>query len=146
MMPLGRPPSRLVTWGMTRALPLCVTVPWHPGTVGPLALFNTQRTQLSKDELDLTFNDHRAAYKSKTTSEVARAYLVLTLCGIKPLVKNNDMLMKLGQKVLGKKLFGMIMKQTFYGHFVAGEDQERIKPTIARMQGSVKSGHVTTNF
>ena len=146
MMPLGRPPSRLVTWGMTRALPLCVTVPWHPGTVGPLALFNTQRTQLSKDELDLTFNDHSAAYKSKTTSEVARAYLVLTLCGIKPLVKNNDMLMKLGQKVLGKKLFGMIMKQTFYGHFVAGEDQERIKPTIARMQGSVKSGHVTTNF
>ena len=134
MMPLGRPPSRLVTWGMTRALPLCVTGPWHPGTVGPLALFNTQRTQLSKDELDLTFNDHRAAYKSKTTSQVARAYLVLTLCGIKPLVKNNDMLMKLGQKVLGKKLFGMIMKQTFYGHFVAGEDQERIKPTIGRMQ------------
>jgi proline dehydrogenase len=43
-------------------------------------------------------------------------------------------LMKLGQRVLGKKLFGMIMKQTFYGHFVAGEDQELIKPTINRMQ------------
>ena len=43
-------------------------------------------------------------------------------------------LMKLGQKVLGKKLFGLMMKQTFYGHFVAGEDQERIKPTIGRMQ------------
>ena len=42
--------------------------------------------------------------------------------------------MKLGQKVLGKKLFGLMMKQTFYGHFVAGEDQERIKPTIGRMQ------------
>ena len=48
--------------------------------------------------------------------------------------------MKLGQKVLGKALFGMIMKQTFYGHFVAGEDQERIKPTISRMQSfGVKS-------
>ena len=95
-MPLGRPPSRLVTWGIStmRPLPLCATVPRHPGTVGPLALFNTQRTQLSKDELDLTFNDHRAAYKSKTTSQVARAYLVLTLCGIKPLVKNNDMVRK----------------------------------------------------
>jgi len=139
-MPLGRPPSRLVTWGITRPLPLCVTVPRHPGTVGPLALFYTQRTQLSKDELDLTFSDHRAAYKSKKTSEVARAYLVLTLCGVKPLVKHNDKLIKLGQKVLGKKLLGMIMKQTFYGHFVAGEDQERIKPTIARMQGfGVKS-------
>ena len=42
--------------------------------------------------------------------------------------------MKLGQKVLGKKLFGLMMKQTFYGHFVAGEDHERIKPTIGRMQ------------
>ena len=29
-------------------------------------------------------------------------------------------LMKLGQKMLGKKLFGEIMKRTFYGQFVAG--------------------------
>ena len=28
--------------------------------------------------------------------------------------------MKLGQKMLGKKLFGEIMKRTFYGQFVAG--------------------------
>jgi len=28
---------------------------------------------------------------SKKTSEVARAYLVLSLCGIGPLVKNNEM-------------------------------------------------------
>ena len=48
--------------------------------------------------------------------------------------------MKLGQMILGKTLFGMVMKQTFYGHFVAGEDQERIKPTISRMQSfGVKS-------
>jgi len=91
-------------------------------------------TTTHKDDLDLTFNDHTAAYKSKKTSEVARAYLVMSLCGVKPLVQHNDKLMKLGQKILGKALFGMIMKQTFYGHFVAGEDQERIKPTIDRMQ------------
>ena len=30
--------------------------------------------------------------------------------------------------------------QTFYGHFVAGEDQEKIKPLISRMQSfGVKS-------
>ena len=29
--------------------------------------------------------------------------------------------MKLGQTVMGKKLFGLLMKQTFYGQFVAGE-------------------------
>jgi len=88
----------------------------------------------------LTFLDNEAAYKSKKTSEVMRAYLVMSLCGIKPLVDHNAKLMKLGQMVLGKTIFGMLMKQTFYGHFVAGEDQERIKPTISRMQSfGVKS-------
>ncbi len=42
--------------------------------------------------------------------------------------------MKLGQTVMGKTMFAALMKQTFYGQFVAGEDQERIKPTIHRMQ------------
>ena len=46
----------------------------------------------------------------------------------------NFQLMKLGQTVLGKNLFGRLMKSTFYGQFVAGEDQERIKPNIHQMQ------------
>lgn len=103
------------------------------------ALFHTSSAD-QKEKLDLTFLDNEAAYKSKKTSEVARAYLVMSLCGIKPLVDHNAKLMKLGQMILGKTLFGMVMKQTFYGHFVAGEDQERIKPTISRMQSfGVKS-------
>jgi len=142
-MSLGRPPSRLVAWGLSRPLPLVVSLPLYPLPLAPahFALFHTNRRPLcSKDELDLTFCDHRAAYKSKKTSEVARAYFVLSLCGIQPLVKHNAMLMKYGQKVLGKKLFGLMMKQSFYGHFVAGEDQELIKPTINRMQSfGVKS-------
>ena len=36
----------------------------------------------------------REAYKSKKTSEIARAYLVLSMCGIKPLVEHNA---KVGQ-------------------------------------------------
>jgi hypothetical protein len=42
-------------------------------------------------------------------------------------------LMKLGQKVLGHRLFSRLMKATFYGHFVAGEDRQTIKPAIHRM-------------
>ena len=42
------------------------------------------------DELDLTFLDHKAAFKSKTTWEVLRAYIVFNLCGIRPLVDHNE--------------------------------------------------------
>jgi len=93
-----------------------------------------------KDKLDLTFEDHNAAFKSKTTMEVLRALFVYKLCGIDMLVDNNEILMKFGQKVLGKPLFAEIMKRTFYGQFVAGPDTVGIAPTIARMHSfGVKS-------
>ena len=48
--------------------------------------------------------------------------------------------MKLGKAVLGQTLFGYIMKQTFYGQFVAGADRQSIKPAIHRMHSfGVKS-------
>lgn len=92
------------------------------------------------DKLDLSFMNFQDAFKSKSTMEVFRGYLVYQLCSIGPIVENNDKLMKLGQAVLGKTLFAAIMKRSFYGQFVAGEDQERIKPCIHRMQSfGVKS-------
>ncbi|XP_042887856.1 proline dehydrogenase 1, mitochondrial-like isoform X1 [Penaeus japonicus] len=93
-----------------------------------------------KDPLDLTFCDYRNAFKSKTNFELLRGLLVFHLCTIKPLVENNAKLMKLGQKVLGKRLFAALMKATFYGHFVAGEDQITIQPTLERLRSfGVKS-------
>ena len=48
--------------------------------------------------------------------------------------------MKIGKKVLGKRLFKALMKSSFYGQFVAGEDQQEIQPTIQRMRSfGVKS-------
>ena len=35
--------------------------------------------------------------------------------------------------MLGKNLFSTLMKSTFYGHFVAGEDQKEIRPNIENM-------------
>lgn len=43
-----------------------------------------------RDELDLTFCDHEAAFRSKTNAEVLRALLVFKMCGIPYLVKNNE--------------------------------------------------------
>ncbi len=36
-------------------------------------------------------------------------------------------LMDLGRKILGARLFKILMKKTFYGQFVAGENQEEIQ-------------------
>lgn len=44
-----------------------------------------------RDELDLSFNSPKEAFKSKKTSELVRAYLVYQICSINWLVENNDM-------------------------------------------------------
>ena len=42
--------------------------------------------------------------------------------------------MNVGKKVLGKRLFAAVMKPTFYGQFVAGENAKTIAPVIDRMR------------
>lgn len=45
--------------------------------------------QHPRDPLDLTFEDHVAAFKSKTTWEILRAYIVYTMCSFEYLVEHN---------------------------------------------------------
>ena len=52
-----------------------------------------------RDPLDLSFNDARAAFKSKTTWEVLRAYIVYQLCSSETLVENN---MKVSNNIVTK--------------------------------------------
>lgn len=42
--------------------------------------------------------------------------------------------MKLCKAILGEKLFIALMKATFYGHFVAGEDEFKIRPKLERLR------------
>lgn len=44
--------------------------------------------------------------------------------------------MKVSKAIFGEKLFGLIMKATFYGHFVAGEDRFKIVPTLERLNNT----------
>lgn len=61
---------------------------------------STQSTAATspKDPLDLSFEDARAAFKSKTTWELFRAYLVYEICSINYIVEHN---MKVGERVGG---------------------------------------------
>ena len=48
--------------------------------------------------------------------------------------------MKFARKLLGKSIFEKVMKATFYGQFVAGEDPQVVKPVVERnMSFGVKS-------
>ncbi|KAL1502522.1 hypothetical protein ABEB36_007654 [Hypothenemus hampei] len=89
-----------------------------------------QTVQSPKDPLDLTFEDAKAAFKSKTNWELIRALLVYQMCSYETIVTHNMKLMKLCKAVLGERLFIAVMKSTFYGHFVAGEDEFKIRPKL----------------
>ncbi|XP_041349161.1 uncharacterized protein LOC121368490 [Gigantopelta aegis] len=90
--------------------------------------------------LDLSFENAKEAFRSKKTSELVRSLVVFNLCSLKFLVNNQEPILKWSRKLMGKHLFRLFMKSTFYGHFVAGEDQELIKPLISKnRQFGVKS-------
>lgn len=40
--------------------------------------------------------------------------------------------MKITRKLIGDTLFAFLMKNTFFGHFVAGEDRYGVVPTLER--------------
>ncbi|XP_044539977.1 proline dehydrogenase 1, mitochondrial-like [Gracilinanus agilis] len=52
------------------------------------------------------------------------------MCAVEPLLQRHQQLLHVSQKLLGRRLFESLMKMTFYGQFVGGEDQEAIKPLI----------------
>ncbi|XP_042899720.2 proline dehydrogenase 1, mitochondrial isoform X2 [Parasteatoda tepidariorum] len=66
--------------------------------------------------------------------------MVLKLSTYDFLVENNQKLLKFGKRILGRSLFNSLMKNSFYGHFVAGENEREIQPVIQRMRSfGVKS-------
>ncbi|ELK09807.1 Proline dehydrogenase, mitochondrial [Pteropus alecto] len=76
------------------------------------------------------FGNAQEAYRSRRSWELVRSLLVLRLCASPALLARHEQLLHLSRRFLGQKLFDKLMKMTFYGHFVAGEDQESIRPLI----------------
>ncbi|XP_043090193.1 proline dehydrogenase 1, mitochondrial isoform X1 [Puntigrus tetrazona] len=92
------------------------------------------KAHAERQRISVNFDNTREAYKSKDTLELLRSLLVFKLCTFDFLVDKNKELMDLSKKVLGQRLFEKLMKMTFYGQFVAGEDQNAIKPLIEKNQ------------
>ncbi|XP_071755649.1 proline dehydrogenase 1, mitochondrial isoform X2 [Centroberyx gerrardi] len=93
---------------------------------------NVTNTHVNKIAID--FNNTQEAYKSKDNIELLRSLLVFKLCTFDILVDKNKELMALSKKVFGQRMFEKMMKMTFYGQFVAGEDHNSIKPLIQKNQ------------
>ncbi|RWS13708.1 proline dehydrogenase 1-like protein [Dinothrombium tinctorium] len=69
-----------------------------------------------------------------------RALFVLKLTSYNFLVTNHELLIKTARRILGPSLFRFLMRHTFYGHFVAGEDEDQIRPVIEHLKSfGVKS-------
>ncbi|XP_067106661.1 proline dehydrogenase 1, mitochondrial [Osmerus mordax] len=85
-------------------------------------------------KIAIDFENTLEAYKSKTNIELLRSLLVFKLCTFDFLVDKNKELMNLTKKVFGQRLFETLMRMTFYGQFVAGEDHNTIKPLIRKNQ------------
>ncbi|XP_047228925.1 proline dehydrogenase 1, mitochondrial isoform X2 [Girardinichthys multiradiatus] len=93
---------------------------------------NAKDVRLNRIYVD--FDNTEEAYKSKNNIELLRSLLVFNLCAIDILVEKNKELMELSKKLLGQRMFEKLMKMTFYGQFVAGEDHNSIKPLIHKNQ------------
>mmetsp|Transcript_7671 Transcript_7671/g.16949 ORF Transcript_7671/g.16949 Transcript_7671/m.16949 type:complete len:554 (+) Transcript_7671:139-1800(+) len=71
-------------------------------------------------------------YQSKGITELARAFVSLSICQWRWLVSNAEVLFKVSQSI-SKKATERILEQTLYGHFCAGQDEHRIQPTMERL-------------
>nr|CAD7408891.1 unnamed protein product [Timema poppensis] len=74
----------------------------------------------------LNFTDHRSAFQHKDNWELFRALLVLRACGSNYLVDNS---LKLGQRFLGERVLGWVLRPTLYKQFVAGTAIEDLAAT-----------------
>ena len=82
------------------------------------------------------FNDARITYESKSTKELLRAAACFQSCKIPILVENAESLLRASRSIFGGRIVDAVLKETVYGHFCAGEDQERIRPVIQKLEKS----------
>uniref|UniRef100_A0A3Q3LV21 Proline dehydrogenase n=1 Tax=Mastacembelus armatus TaxID=205130 RepID=A0A3Q3LV21_9TELE len=97
-------------------------------------LISQTKTKSQLNKIHIDFDNTKEAYRSKGNIELLRSLLVFKLCKITSCPSLCPQLMELTKKVLGQWMFEKLMKMTFYGQFVAGEDHKAIRPLIQKNQ------------
>jgi len=72
------------------------------------------------------FNNHKDAFKHKTTWEVLRAYVIFKLSSMKIFVDHQNTILRLLRTCLGRRLFTFVMRHTLYGQFLAGDTRATV--------------------
>uniref|UniRef100_G3SY41 Proline dehydrogenase n=1 Tax=Loxodonta africana TaxID=9785 RepID=G3SY41_LOXAF len=114
-------------------LPRLSPVPTARGqpTAGPRAVPERGAAEASRPPVPaVDFGNAQEAYRSRRNWELVRNLLVLRLCASPALLARHEQLLCVARRLLGQRLFDKLMKMTFYGQFVAGEDQQSIRPLI----------------
>uniref|UniRef100_A0A8B9MRU1 Proline dehydrogenase n=1 Tax=Accipiter nisus TaxID=211598 RepID=A0A8B9MRU1_9AVES len=81
----------------------------------------------------LNFGDG-AAFRLKSGRELARALLVLRLCAFPRLVRHAGTILATSRKILGSRLWGGLLRATFYGQFVGGETPAEVAAAAGRLR------------
>ena len=76
------------------------------------------------------FDDFEASFHTKSIIQLFRANFVYTIATSPFIVSHSDTLLSYSYKILGARFTNIFMKQTFFGHFCAGEDENTIQPTV----------------
>ncbi|XP_067015300.2 hydroxyproline dehydrogenase [Anabrus simplex] len=82
----------------------------------------------------LQFDDHRTVFRHKSTWELLRALLVLRACGSDLLVDNCLQLLRTGQRLLGERGLGWLLRPTVYAQFVAGQEEQSLASVAGELQ------------
>ena len=77
--------------------------------------------------------DYATSFRSKSTFEIARAYMLLQAGGIPLVVKHAKSLLDGGRRLAGDKLVDFGLRHTFAAQFTGGEDLDDLGPNVTKM-------------
>ncbi|XP_026170635.1 hydroxyproline dehydrogenase isoform X3 [Mastacembelus armatus] len=80
----------------------------------------------------LAFEDP-SAFRVKSWGELLRALGIFRLCSIPVLVNHCGKLMSVARKLLGRRVFSLLLRPTVYAQFVAGENDREISQSMEKM-------------